>query len=272
MRHLGLFAAAAVGLAGCQAHNDVLVFGTGTVIGADASAAPSQGGAPAVSIGYKRWEGVWMPLKSAPRTPPVAGQEDGEPEGDGQLFQSEVPHGTSTRKDAYSVFASLGARFNSGATGAEVKAGAGIAQFFATGAAAVSVTQNEALVTVLKVDSDKATEAQSRAVESAAKNKTRTSVLGDTTAAEDAEAKLREAQEYAARERRAGLALACATTTDGTSRWPALVDKMGLSPEATDNLKKTKPADLRNRFVQNPALAQRTLQAGKDAPFSCEGE
>ncbi|MBL8553919.1 MAG: hypothetical protein JNL41_06535 [Phenylobacterium sp.] len=168
MRHLGLAAVAALGLAGCQAHNDVLVFGTGTVIGADASAAPSQGGAPAVSIGYKRWEGVWMPLKAAPRVNPEAGQGDGEPAGDGQLFQSEVPQGSSTRKDAYSVFASLGAKFNSGATGTEVKAGAGIAQFFATGAAAVSVTQNEALVTVLKVDSDAATKAQATAVAAAA--------------------------------------------------------------------------------------------------------
>lgn len=272
MRHLGLAAAAALGLAGCQAHNDVLVFGTGTVIGADASAAPAQGGAPAVSIGYKRWEGVWMPLKSAPQ--PVSQGDAAYDETDRELFQSQIADGAKSRKDAYSVFASIGARFNGGATTGEVKAGAGIAQFFATGAAAVSLTQNEALVTVLKVDSDKATESQAKAVAAAAGNPTSRSI--DAALGEDELQSIIEGtnKEKALHERRVALVKACATAPDGSYRWADIVEKLDAgrySAAQKAGLKQVGKDDLEARLTKNPPLAKASVAAGT-AAFSCAGE
>src|SRR5437899_4879752 len=57
-------AACAFAAAGCTTlrHNDVLIFGTDTKLAVDVSAAPTSGGAPEITIGYKRQEAVWMPL------------------------------------------------------------------------------------------------------------------------------------------------------------------------------------------------------------------
>lgn len=44
-------------------HNDVAIFGTTTKVAIDVDAPVQNGGIPQFTIGYKRNEGVWMPLK-----------------------------------------------------------------------------------------------------------------------------------------------------------------------------------------------------------------
>ncbi len=72
-------AAIAVGLAmgGCvlgRTHNDVMVFGTTTQLAIDVSAPVQNAGVPAFTIGYKRHEAVWMPLRTSEGT--EAGNND----------------------------------------------------------------------------------------------------------------------------------------------------------------------------------------------------
>lgn len=69
MRWVLMAAAAAVGLSGCTTPPDVMVFGTTTKLAVDVSAQTTTGGLPEITVGYKRAEGVWMPL--APGTAPT---------------------------------------------------------------------------------------------------------------------------------------------------------------------------------------------------------
>lgn len=58
----GLALGAALALTGCNTpHNDVLVFGTSTLVGVDIKPEPETG-AFSAAIGYRREEAVWMPL------------------------------------------------------------------------------------------------------------------------------------------------------------------------------------------------------------------
>lgn len=179
VRLWSLIAVAATGLlAGC-AHNDVLVFGTSTTIGLDVQTASTQGAAPSLVLGYRREEAVWMPLLANGRDSKLAlctEHDDNTCRAQARagplrhaMYQSRyTPRGGTERVDAYSVFASLGANFNGDARREGVNAGGGLAQFFATGAAAVSITENPALVTALKIESPRGAEAQSDAVVAAA--------------------------------------------------------------------------------------------------------
>ena len=164
MRRTAIAALGALALGGCATDNNTLIFGTNTTVGLDVSSAATEGGSPHITIGYKRAEGVWMPLRQVPA--PLANGTFDSATG---LYQSDNSDtGKSTRKDAYSVFASIGATFNGGAQATQAQAGAGLAQFFATGAAAVNISQNEALVTVLKVADPASSASQAKAVASAA--------------------------------------------------------------------------------------------------------
>lgn len=128
-------------LTGCGStpqHTNTLLFATSTKFAIDASATPT--GSPEVTVGYKRQEGVWMPL--------LANQASGVPAtcptGSDCIFQGkEKKDGEKT--DTYSVLASFGATFGGSADtaptdGTTPKASAkvtgGLAQFFATGIAA----------------------------------------------------------------------------------------------------------------------------------------
>lgn len=67
IRILGAIICAVV-VSGCvlradHPHNDVLLFGTTTKIGVDVEAPVQNAGIPEFTVGYKRKEGVWMPLK-----------------------------------------------------------------------------------------------------------------------------------------------------------------------------------------------------------------
>ena len=160
-------------------HNDVLVFGTSTKFALDVSAPIQNGGVPEFTLGYKRLEAVWMPLKPN-------GAIDESPDDDMQkllkrlaectlddsikkVFTSEdedkiaafcltfllpkgkyvsVSSGLSPDKggqalevDTYSVFASLGGKGTLGFQGAS----GSIAQFFATGVAAQRLGANQSI-------------------------------------------------------------------------------------------------------------------------------
>ena len=171
--------AASVLLAGCSIpHNDVLVFGTQTMFALDASSAPEQGGVPQFTLGYKRKELVWMPMimngicsrAATDRLPaaclPSASANDETP-GSNVTATSQAAQTDSNAKasqgaspmyqgkgepdrdwlgggvDAYSVFASFGAKAGGSASVAEAGGQAELAQFFATGIAAQRLAANQ---------------------------------------------------------------------------------------------------------------------------------
>ena len=267
MRRTAIAALGALALGGCATDNNTLIFGTNTTVGLDVSSAATEGGSPHITIGYKRAEGVWMPLRQVPA--PLANGTFDSATG---LYQSDNSDtGKSSRKDAYSVFASIGAKFNGVGKTTEVDAGAGIAQFFATGAAAVNITANPALVTSLKVDSAEGTKAQADAVKTVAENQTLASVTKSMTTA-DIDAAEQAHRVRAAKELRiVNLAVACATTADGAYRWADIVDKTPYDDEQKAGLKQLKASELTSTLTNNPTLAKRVLAAGAQPPFNCPG-
>jgi hypothetical protein len=155
-------------LAGCGnlQHNDVLVFATDTKLALDVSPSPTSGGAPSFTLGYKRSEGVWMPLVINGTHSTVlngqkvcdqagrcwsynyaaleafkicAAKEDGPPVACLRSLSQDIKYTGSGegRTDTYSVFASFGAD-----TGASGGGKATLAQFFATGVAAQKLANN----------------------------------------------------------------------------------------------------------------------------------
>jgi hypothetical protein len=131
---LGLLAAAC----STPEHTNTLIFGTNTKIALDVSFNPA-GGTPDITLGYKRQEAVWMPLlanQGAPeaRQPATCG-------GNADCTFKSSDNGESGKSDTYSVLASLGAEFSSGAGGGRAEASGGIAQFFATGLAAQKLAE-----------------------------------------------------------------------------------------------------------------------------------
>jgi hypothetical protein len=246
---LGLTALAA----GACAHNDVLVFGTSTTIGLNVETSSGQGAAPSIVLGYEREEAVWMPLAVngwGARVPscgwltctPVDDADSPE----SRLYQSIGRDSSGRlRVDTYSVFASLGAKFNGKAnTGAE--AGGGLAQFFATGGAAIAVAENEALVTALKVESEQGAQAQANAVAAAA---------GQPTVAQ---AILADNEAYTALE-------TCTKGADGGWHWDEILSAMPEDAITLDDmlyLSKFAQADL-PRLRTNPRLRDATLRAAQ---------
>lgn len=286
-------ASAALALAGC-AHNDVLVFGTHTQLALDVQSASVQGGSPAITVGYKRTEAVWMPLVVngkdssvvGPCTKDPASGKCRAPVGDEWVpeaakYQSrEVIEPTDgkpkvTRSDAYSVFASLGATFNTSA-GSSDQAQGGIAQFFATGNAATSIAENPALVTALKVESGQGAEAQAKAVQAAAaatagpaafdallkKDLTPEQIAADNSAVLSHQAK--QAQNLLA-------VVTCARDPATKAwRWPDIVDQMAVT-DGEKKVLKDKVADesaLIARLDHQDEWTSAALDAGKKK-FSC---
>jgi len=250
LRHIAFRIAALGALAtlGACAHNDVLVFGTETNIGLDISTTPADGGTPKVNIGYKRTEAVWMPLFVSARgnalnncttnsafgfTRSETCTRIKESEASNDIsklkYQSEYTEASAPgayRTDAYSVFASLGAKIEG--KGGSPSATVGIAQFFATGAAAVNVSENTALVTALKATSGEGSASQSDAVKAAAAAKVGPAAFDaimknmsspDTDKAKVAVNKRKQEQDY-----RISRLVTCARNpTDGTWRWADII-------------------------------------------------
>ncbi|MCG7985336.1 MAG: hypothetical protein JAY90_21650 [Candidatus Thiodiazotropha lotti] len=152
-----VFVATITILTGCAAipHNDVLVFATQTTLGVDVSASAT-GQSPKLSIGYKRDEGVWMPLLVNGRHTNKhnitfncqkndKGIEECDPSIAGELKYVGKSKGIDAEKggkneesDTYSVFASFGGQTSGGTGSAKL----GVAQFFATGIAAQRLGAN----------------------------------------------------------------------------------------------------------------------------------
>jgi hypothetical protein len=272
--------AAGLALAGC-AHNDVLVFGTSTTVGLNIQTAATQGAAPSIVLGYEREEAVWMPLlvngrdmrnnfclvdqrgqcTAGAATVPI----------DSALYRSTSTVGNRVTTDAYSVFASLGAKFGGKAnTGAE--ANGGLAQFFATGNAALNISSNEALVTALKVESGEGARAQATAVAAAAAgNATVASVRAGMTPADIATANSAGVVVRNQHQRKVDLVMLCVAKPDGTLRWGDLVDALpGYSAPQIAGLKQsTTRADIRARLAGSDVLTDDVLAAAGLAPFSC---
>lgn len=176
-------------------HNDVLIFGTTTKLGVDVSAPVQNGAVPEFTLGYKRLEAVWMPLKPQAETNTVTetvtlpgGQTGREARikphtrtlTTAQVVQrGDVPNhdlvrdkyvslssGVSPEKggralelDTYSVFASLGAKGGLGFNSAS----GNLAQFFATGIAAQRLGTNPSINEALNAKAPEAAAKQAAA-------------------------------------------------------------------------------------------------------------
>lgn len=149
---------ALVALSGCvQAtrHSNTMIFGTNTQLGIRAGAGVTS--VPEVNVGYSRQEAVVMPLVAnsrddgryqSPCDPSRAVQVSG-----GAQFAVHpcVLVGVNKElQDSYSVLASFGAKFDGGADKTGARASGGLAQYFATGAAAqlLAITGGAAVVSV----------------------------------------------------------------------------------------------------------------------------
>lgn len=255
-------------LGGC-AHNDVLVFGTDTKVAIDVETAATQGGSPSITIGYKRKEAVWMPLlvnakdsKIVPCekdshgacTPGSSGawSTDDAKYKSTDTLADDTTHQTETRSDAYSVFASLGAKFDTSAAGGSPKASGALAQFFATGLAAVNISQNKAVVTALKLDPDGG-DAQAAAVAAAADDPQVTSLLNQHKI---------DVQKV----------LKCAGS-GASYRWPDIVKNLdsAYSDEQKTGLSSIPESTLSTRINNNFKLTIDALAAAQKAPLNCTG-
>lgn len=264
-------AVVAVSLSAC-AHNDVLVFGTDSSFGIDVQTAATQGASPSITVGYKRKEAVWMPLiVNATHSKVAAGQAvTWNP--DGVKYASTVPGADGKdRRDTYSVFASLGARFDNEINAGGGKVGGGLAQFFATGRAAVALTENEALVTSLKLSDGESATAQATAVTAAATNKSATAISSGLTPDQTAALEAAAAKLIALHDRRVNLVLACATGADGAYRWEEIVAGTDYAEGEKTAYKGFAKANLAAKLKENPALTKKALTAGV-AAFNCAGE
>lgn len=184
----------AAGVAGCAQlpHNNVLLFGTDTKVALDVSSSATSGGAPQITLGYRRAEAVWMPLAVNDQDCPTTGEacrvktatETRQTTTNETVTGPALYQGTTTtttekdgtevttvvHQDSYSVFASFGAKFTSSATGTQAEASGGLAQFFATGVAAQKIAENPNLDEALKLNSPGVAkgEADAKAAEAAA--------------------------------------------------------------------------------------------------------
>lgn len=168
-------------LSGCGhiSHGDMVIFATSTKVAFDVSAEPTNAGTPSFTLGYKRQEGVLMPLVVNGReslllsgekicdanggncqtASPVAlgvyerclRDSRSTPEGCLAALAADIKYvgANGAQRDTYSVFASFGGDFSGGANGAK----AGLAQFFATGIAAQNLANKQEVTRALKAES-----------------------------------------------------------------------------------------------------------------------
>lgn len=162
-----IFIIPSVIISGCGStpqHTNTLLFGTTTKFALDVSVNPA-GGTPDFTLGYKRHEGVWMPL--------LANQQTGESPKPASCTDKDCVFIGTEQIDTYSVLASFGAKFGGGAEtittgdvpGTKVSGNGGLAQFFATGIAAqkLAAAGNSRLVAVQPVDQEQLDDAKARA-------------------------------------------------------------------------------------------------------------
>lgn len=174
MRYSGIgLVSLAILAAGCvqQPHNNVLLFGTDTKVALDVSSSATSGGAPQITLGYRRAEAVWMPLVVNEQVCDAAGNcrtETAKKGAEPYTLQGKDYEGDKGT-DSYSVLASFGAKFESEATAGQAKAGGGLAQFFATGIAAQRLAANANIENALKVNNGAAAQGEAAKAEAEAK-------------------------------------------------------------------------------------------------------
>lgn len=146
----------ALGACANRPHNNVLLFGTDTKFALDISSEATQSSYPEVTLGYKRREAVYMPLarngyqcrEDKKSRKIICTMETTD---DKYMGKAEGDNTSAKGNDAYSVFASFGAKFDAGANSA-----GGLAQFFATGVAAQRLGQNPDVEKALSLRSGEA--------------------------------------------------------------------------------------------------------------------
>lgn len=283
MRSTGLrltSAAVALLLAGCaqMPHNNVLVFGTETKVALDVASEMTAGGAPAVTVGYKRKEAVWMPL-SFNRIEcgrPIRPENCTLASDDQTLYQGESSGissgkgGSDRELDAYSVFASFGAKFKSTASGdSGVSAGGGLAQFFATGVAAQRLGANPRVAGALAVKpavAEQVDKAEAEASEAEARADEFQQRLQNVLGVEELERQNElGAQQFQKANLEAGLIVACARPDDDKEAAALFIEaskSQVASPTAEflDGLKGKSADTWRERLQEN--------DAARDAAFS----
>jgi len=255
-------------LAGCATpeHTNTLVFGTTTKFALDVSVTPT--GAPDFTLGYKRHEGVWMPLLANSKTGDDSVPAECDKEKSDCLFQGKDENGKKV--DTYSVLASFGAKFGGGSTvegdaaGANVQASGGLAQFFATGIAAQKLAQegNSRLVAVQPTDQDQLSEAKDRAAIAEVKaedaNSKLVALLGEKTYSE-AKAEGVEASTLLVARKKLVLASVAPMKKLDKSKWETAISKTSLNEAMKNELKKQPDYDSVNSRLNNDAAMSGSL-------------
>jgi hypothetical protein len=229
-------------------HTNTLIFATSTKFALDVSASPT--GSPDFTLGYKRTEGVWMPLLANKKNakgvlePAVCDSPSSK-----CLYQGK----DDKKTDTYSVFASFGANFSGGSqvgegTGANVNAAGGLAQFFATGIAAQVIANQDPsrLVSVQPADERLLKATKERAEHAEDQQTQLQKILGakyeENVALGKTTAKEREAKKL--------LILNKIAPQDKFDKqaWETLVDKSTLEDKDKEELKKWDLPKIKNRL------------------------
>ncbi len=132
--------AGATALAGCAMvdHSNTMLFGTNTNVGLQVGTDASN--VPSINVGYRRQEAVFLPLQSnykdaaSGRFIPCGSATAHADMAQECKFLGK--NGDSKAEDSYSVLASFGAQFSAKTDTSQAEASGGLAQYFATGAAA----------------------------------------------------------------------------------------------------------------------------------------
>jgi hypothetical protein len=188
MRRFGRAIALATSLtAGCTQipHNDVVIFATNTKVALDIAPSPTAGNVPTFTLGYKREEGVWMPLvvngqssvplsgapgcrsreqcasvvSMAQQTFALCMQQPGETGSSclaAALKSIKYEGREGNNVDINSVLASFGGQFGASGGGSAV-----LTQFFATGIAAQKLAGDSEISYVLSARDATSEEAES---------------------------------------------------------------------------------------------------------------
>lgn len=257
-------------LSGCSStpeHTNVMVFGTNTKFGIDASINPA-GGTPDFTVGYKRQEVVWMPLLANVTKELPSQAADGNTAQNGQPTPGGTPSmcgdncmyvgKAKDETDTYSVLASFGTEFGgraagSGQQGTSASGSGGLAQFFATGIAArnLATTGGARLVSIQGADTEELAkaeqllsyqEAESKRIEDELK-----AAIGDETYKKIVEGVGKRAKTLRQKADEI-LAHISEGETFNTSAWTELVEGSELSDETQNTLKEFTLPDIR-RYI-----------------------
>jgi len=214
-------------------HNDVLIFGTNTKVAFDVSSDPANAGTPSFTLGYKRQEVAWVPLKANG----TLVQDDGTTD---DTVGEKYIGVDGDKKDTYSVFASFGGEF-----GAGTQNKAALSQFFATGIAAQHLGASKAAAKMISVQPVEAEALENQKLISALQKE-----LGDTKIKE---IKLKQKRVVSERQAKAAVIVMKVAKADGSID-DKLLDKAIKDGEVKTpwdvNIPKMKTAKALNSYLE----------------------